>query len=203
MLKNWQNQSMKKILIVLTMVLLLAGCGKNGDSLPKSSSDESLADHQEPSSSETEILSEDHAILETYTVPEGWEKSEKHSTDSQIFYIEKGHENDEKPDNISIHVGKNKYRLDEHEQFRDAIVQQILMQLGGIEAQLNGDGTYTKQGDLLYIFTIDEGDIVTTQYYIVKDYGFCLIQLTNFSGSETTEQDAKDMVDSFVWDTEG
>lgn len=184
------------------MVLLLAGCGKNGASSPQSPSDESVADQQEPSSSETEISSEDYAIPGTYTVPEGWEKSEKHSTDSQIFYIEEGHENDEKPDNISIHVGKNKYSLDEHEQFRDAIVQQILMQLDDIEAQLNGDGTYTEQGDLLYIFTIDEGDIVTTQYYIVKDYGFCLIQLTNFSGSETTEQAARDMADSFVWDTE-
>ena len=39
----------------------------------------------EPSSSETEISSEDHAIPGSYTVPEGWEKSEKHSTDSQIF----------------------------------------------------------------------------------------------------------------------
>ena len=175
---------MKKILIVLlTMVLLLAGCGKNGASSPQSPSDESVADRQKPSSSETEISSEDHAIPGSYTVPEGWEKSEKHSTDSQIFYIEEGHENDEKPDNISIHVGKNKYSLEEHEQFRD--------------------GTYTEQGDLLYIFTIDEGDIVTTQYYIVKDYGFCLIQLTNFSGSETTEQAARDMVDSFVWDKEG
>ena len=194
---------MKKILIMLlAMVLLLAGCSKNRTSSPQSPSDESVADQQE-SSSETEISSEDPAIPGSYTVPAGWEKSEKHSTDSQIFYIEEGHENDEKPDNISIHVGKNKYSLDEHEQFRDAIVQQILMQLDGIEAQLNGDGTYTEQGDLLYIFTIDEGDIVTTQYYIVRDYGFCLIQLTNFSGSETTEQAARDMVDSFVWDTEG
>ena len=176
---------MKKILIVLlAMVLLLAGCGKNGTSSPQSPSDESVADQQEPSSSETEISSEYNAIPGSYIVPDGWEKSEK-------------------PDNISIHVGKNKYSLDEHEQFRDAIVQQILMQLDGIEAQLNGDGTYTEQGELLYIFTIDEGDIVTTQYYIVKDYGFCLIQLTNFSGSETTEQAARDMVDSFVWDTEG
>ena len=56
---------------------------------------------------------------------------------------------------------------------------------------------------MLYIFTIDEGDIVTTKYYIVRDYVFCLIQITNFSGSETTEQAARDMVDSFVWDTEG
>ena len=97
---------MKKILIVLlAMVLLLAGCGKNGTSSPQSPSDESVADQQEPSSSETEISSEDHAIPGSYTVPDGWEKSEKHSTDSQIFYIEEGHENDEKPDNISIHVG--------------------------------------------------------------------------------------------------
>ena len=43
---------MKKILIVLlTMVLLLAGCGKNGASSPQSPSDESVADQQEPSSS--------------------------------------------------------------------------------------------------------------------------------------------------------
>ncbi len=191
---------MKKILIVLlTMMLLFAGCGKNEDLSPQSPVDESVVEHQEPSPSETEISSEDNVIPGSYTVPEGWEKSEKYSTDSQIFYIEEGHENDEKPDNISIHTGKNDYSLDEHEQFRDAIVQQILMQLEGIEAQLNGDGTYTEQGDLLYIFTIDEGDIVTTQYYIVKDYGFCLIQLTNFSGLETTEQAARDMVDSFVW----
>ena len=48
---------MKKILIVLlTMVLLLAGCGKNGASSPQSPSDESVTDQQEPSSSETEIF---------------------------------------------------------------------------------------------------------------------------------------------------
>ena len=43
----------------------------------------------------------------------------------------------------------NTDRLNEHEQFRDAIVQQILMQLEGMEASLNGDGTYTEQGELL------------------------------------------------------
>ena len=54
---------MKKILIVLlTMVLLLAGCGKNGASSPQSPSDESVADRQKPSSSETEISSEDQKI---------------------------------------------------------------------------------------------------------------------------------------------
>ena len=53
---------MKKILIMLlAMVLLLAGCSKNGTSSPQSPSDESVADQQE-SSSETEISSEDPAI---------------------------------------------------------------------------------------------------------------------------------------------
>lgn len=75
--------------------------------------------------------------------------------------------------------------------------------LYGIESQLNGDEAYTEQGKLLYIFTTDEGDIVITQHYIVKDYGFCLIQITNFSGSGTTEQTVRDMVDIFVWETEG
>ena len=92
---------MKKILIVLlAMVLLLAGCGKNGTSSPQSPSDESVADQQEPSSSETEISSEDYAIPGSYIVPDGWEKSEKHSTDSQIFYIEV----------VNIRYGSNKLR---------------------------------------------------------------------------------------------
>ncbi len=170
---------MKKILLaVFCLMLFLTGCGK-------------------------EVKASNLDIPGSYTVPQGWVLSEKHSTDSQLFYIEEGREDDETPDNISIHVGKNNYSLEEHQQFRDAIVQQLLMQLEGVEAQLNGSGTYTQQGELLYIFTIDEGHVVTTQYYIVKDYGFCLIQLTNFSGSEAADQAAQEMADSFAWGQEG
>ncbi len=195
----------RKMIALLAMMLLLASCTKSKDSsvqTPTESSDHSVTSQQENQPSETRKPAEDTPIPGSYTVPDGWVKSEKYSTARQIFYVEKGHENDEKPDNIAINVGKNKYSLDEHERFRDAIVQQLLMQLNGSKAELNGDGTYTEQGDLLYIFTIDESDIVTTQYYIVKDHGFCLIQLTNFSGSESTEEAARAMVDSFVWDTE-
>lgn len=145
---------------------------------------------------------EHNNIPGSYTVPNGWEKSEKYSTDSRTFYIEEGHENDKTPDNISIHVGKNKYSLDQHEQFRDAIVKQLSAQLSGVDAQINGDGTYTKQGDILYIFTISEVDVITTQYYIVKDHGFCLIHLTNYSKSGSSDQAARDMADSFVWNPE-
>lgn len=76
------------------------------------------------------------------------------------------------------------------------------MQLEGVDAQLNGDGAYTEQGYVLYIFTIDEEDVTTKQYYIVKDYGFCLVQVTNFSKSESVYEAAQTIVDSFVWKTE-
>lgn len=170
----------KRLIAIFCLALLLAGCGKAAPTQPDSP-----------------------AIPGSYTVPQGWVLSEKHSTDSQLFYIAEGHENDERPDNISIHVGKNGYSLEEHQQFRDAIVQQLLMQLEGVQAQLNGTGTHTQQGELLYIFTIDEGSVVTTQYYIVKEYGFCLIQLTNFSGSEAADLAAREMADSFLWKQEG
>lgn len=193
------------MIALLAVMLLLTGCAKSKDTstqTPPESSGNSVTSQQETDSSEASKSAEDTVIPGSYTVPNGWVKSEKYSNDMQIFYIEEGHENDEKPDNIAINVGKNKYSLDEHEQFRDAIVKQLLMQMDGIDAELNGDGTDTEQGDLLYIFSIVESDVVTTQYYIVKDYGFCLIQLTNFSGSENAEEAARAMVDSFVWDAE-
>ncbi len=137
----------------------------------------------------------------TYTEPAGFVKSRKYSSDDKIFYVEKEHENDEMPDNIAINVGENRYSLEEHAAFRDAIVQQILWQLDGVKADLNGDGTYTEQGYMLYVFTIKEEEtgFVTKQYYIVDDYRYCLVQLTNYTGSESVDEAARIMVDSFVW----
>lgn len=197
---------MKRKMIVMIASMLLLICGAQSEAastqMPHESAGNSVMNQRENDPSESSKSAEDTAIPGSYTIPDGWVKAEKYSTGRQIFYIEEGHENDERPDNIAIHVGKNKYSLNEHGQFRDAIVKQLLMQLKGIEADLHGDGTYTAQGDLLYIFTIDEGNVVTTQYYILKDYGFCLVQLTNFSGSETSEEAARTMADSFVWNIE-
>lgn len=94
----------------------------------------------------------------------------------------------------------NRYSAEEHTAFRDAIVQQLLMQLDGVDAQLNGDGTYTEQDYVVYIFTIEEADgVITKQYYIVKDYGYCLVHVTNFRGAKDVFEAAQDIVDSFVW----
>ena len=44
-----------------------------------------------------------------------------------------------------------------------------MVQMQGIDAVLTGDGTYTEQGEVVYIFTISEEDVVTKQYYIVGE----------------------------------
>lgn len=146
---------------------------------------------------------DDTTIPGTYTVPEGWVKAEQYSTASKIFYVEEGHEQDELPDNISINIGTNKYSKENHAQFREAIVRQLLKQLEGIDAELLGDGTYTEQDYVVYIFTINEEDVVTKQYYIVDDYRYCLVHLTNYTGSENADEAAQAIVDSFVWEDAG
>ena len=42
-------------------------------------------------------------------------------------------------------------------------------------------------------------DVVTRQFYIVGDQRYCLIHLTNFTGSEQADDAARAMADSFVW----
>ena len=124
---------------------------------------------------------------------------EKYSTEDKIFYAEEGHEEDELPDNISVEVKTNRYSAEDHMEFRDAIVRQLTMQASRVGAELTGEGTFTDQEDVLYIFTISEEDVVTKQFYIVGDKRYCLIHLTNFTGSESADEAAQAMADSFVW----
>lgn len=139
----------------------------------------------------------------TYTIPDGWSKSDEYSTEEKFFYIEDGKDvsTSTPPDNISINIGKNRYSAEEHPVFRDAILKQILKQVDDTKATLNGSGTFTKQGYPVYIFTITEDDTgtITQQYYIVDDYRYCLIHLTNYTDSKSAAEAAKLMADSFIW----
>ncbi len=117
-----------------------------------------------------------------------------------------GHEEDEQPDNISVEMGTNRYSADEHLQFRDAIVRQLAVQMSGVKGMLTGDGTFTDNGDVLYILTMteepaEEGGqgIVTRQYYIVGEKRYVLVHLTIFSGDEAVQQAADKLAKSFVW----
>lgn len=193
---------MKKTFAVLLVMLgVLSGCTSdpaadqnNMQPVPPSESD---AQEQEEKKKDEESM-----IPGEYDVPDGWVKSETYSNARQIFYVEEGKEDSTQPDNISINVGENKYSAEEHTKFKDAILRQIMMQIQGQDVELDGTGTHTEQDYVVYIFTITEKEsgIVTKQYYIVDDYRFCLIQLTNFTGSEAADEAAQQMMDSFVWD---
>lgn len=183
----------KAFFLLLVAIFLLGGCSHEaGDS----SSPADLPDNEPPAEADQNVFPG------SYTVPDGWVLAEDFSTGEKFFYIEEGHENDELPDNISINVGANRYSADDHTAFRDAIVQQLLRQLKGIDAELTGDGSYTEQGDVVYTFTITESDVVTRQYYIVGDYRYCLIHLTSFTGSESAYDAAQAMADSFIWNND-
>lgn len=181
------------MLLFLLLSGSLAGCDRRTDTLV-------TAEHSDTDLQDNSQTTEEEVIFPgNYTVPENWIKVEKYSAEDKFFYVEEGHEEDEMPDNISIEIGTNRYSEEKHEQFRDAIVRQLMAQLQGADAELTGDGTHTQQGYVVYTFTITEADIVTKQYYIVGEQRYCLIHMTSFTGSDSADQAAMAMVDSFTW----
>lgn len=136
----------------------------------------------------------------SYEVLSGWIESKKHSTNDKFFYVLNGTENEKTPNNISVNVGSNKYSADEHENFRSAIVSQLLRQIGGKDGvELNANGSYTKKHYRLYTFIIKHENITTTLCYIVGDYKHVLIQETNFDGSDEVDEVTKNIVNTFEW----
>jgi hypothetical protein len=136
----------------------------------------------------------------TYEIPADWIESEAHSTNNKFFYVKEGQENDNKPNNISVNEGTNKYAASEHEKFRMAILNQLSMQIGGDEnVELNANGSNTKNGYVVYTFSIKDQDNTTTQYYIVGDYKYILVHETTYGDSTETDSAAQKIIDTFKW----
>ena len=188
------NKRLLAVALGLSLFMSLAACSNQQSPSDSSQENASTSEGVSPSDSETNL-----DFPGSYIVPDGWVKMEKYSTEDKIFYAEEGHEEDELPDNISVEVKTNRYSAEDHMEFRDAIVRQLTMQASRVGAELTGEGTFTDQEDVLYIFTISEEDVVTKQFYIVGDKRYCLIHLTNFTGSESADEAAQAMADSFVW----
>lgn len=138
----------------------------------------------------------------TYRLPNNWVESEEHSTENKFFYILQDDEDKERPNNISINEGKNRYSKLNHKQFKEAILRQLNMQINGEDdITINASGSYTDNNYILYTFVINEQNenITTIQYYIVGDYKYILIQETVFGESEETDNAAEEIVNSFKW----
>lgn len=193
--------------LVLLLASSLAGCGDkpresaSGETDAPSTASVPAAPHsRQPETPAPPDKGSESGFPGSYTVPDGWVKMEQYSRADKVFYAEEGHEDDERPDNISVEVKTNRYSAEDHMKFRDAIVRQLTMQASRAGAELTGEGTFTAEEDILYIFTISEEDVVTKQFYVVGDRRYCLIHLTNFTGSESADEAARAMADSFVWD---
>lgn len=137
----------------------------------------------------------------TYIVSNGWIESKTHSDDEKYFYVKDGHDNDDKPNNISINQGTNRYSKSEHEAFKDAIYVQLAKQASQNDSEIMANGSTTEKGELVYTFIIKSSDVTITQYYVVGEKKYVMIyeSIWNKDGADETDEVAKKMVNSFEW----
>ena len=97
-------------------------------------------------------------IFGTYEIPNDWVEVKQWSSGGKFFYARKDSESEQMPTNISIEMGKNRYSEKSHEEFRNAILRQLSIQVknSGIDATIGGSGLNTNNGYIYYKFTIEE-----------------------------------------------
>jgi hypothetical protein len=144
----------------------------------------------------------------SFLLPNDWVEISRYSKNGKYFYAHESEEIGLNMTNISIEMGTNRYLLEEHIIFRYEIQRQLLIQsqrAGG--TGLYGSGTFTKNDDPLYIFTIQHKDrngvkdVTTIQYYIIGNKKHILIHVTDFHNDTTSnvEETARAIADSFKW----
>ncbi len=139
----------------------------------------------------------------SYVVSNNWIESKEHSNNSKFFYVASEEEREERPNNISVNVGTNKYSSSEHEKFRDAILLQLSYQISDSSDCTINANSFTKDNNyVVYEFDIFEksDNIMTKQFYIVGDYKYVLVHETVYDfPSDEVDGVAKRIVDSFEW----
>ena len=123
-----------------------------------------------------------------------------HSTKDKLFYSLEKDAKISRPDNISVNVGRNYYKKEQHELFKRAIQEQLYKQVGK-DAVVKGSGLTTSKGNYVYKFIITKSYDKTkiTQYYIVGDYKYVLVYETNFSNNRDLDIASYNIVDTFEW----
>lgn len=175
---------MKKIFIILAFCLLLTGCV-----LPRRTSINNLVKNDN-------LIETSYG---TFTIPSTWVKRDDHSTANKYFFANRN-DNNSIPNNISVEIGTNRYSKDDHMTFKTAIQNQLVYQVKGSGATINGSGSTTSNGYIVYTFRINMSSQTTVQHYIVGDYKYVLVHETIWDGNTSdTDNAAKEIVNSFKW----
>lgn len=184
------------IIITIAVFFIISKSNKNANLLNKNSENSNNSDNSDNEENEY-LVTKDFG---SYMMSNDWPENVENSTYNKFFYIKKGDENKNRPNNISINSGKNKYSSEMHEKFKYAILAQLSRQLNNdSDSTLDASGSYTKNGYILYTFIIKDEKSTTTQYYIIGDYKYILIQETLYENSDEIDSVAQEMVDSFKW----
>jgi hypothetical protein ELI_0225 len=194
---------MKKIFLIPIIILALTACGSSRTGIMEDS--KKVESHKNEKSKDTKEEGGERIKKKfgSFIIPDGWVEAKEQSGHGKYFYVVKGHENDVRPNNISINKGHQNYNLDESEKFAESTTWQLNMQLkqSGIDAVVYGSSGTTDAGDIMYIFDIkfNDSNEIDRQYYILRDKKFVMIYMSNFDNDESVNETAKLMAKSFEW----
>ena len=113
-------------------------------------------------------------------------KNIEHSTNDTTFYT------------LEEDKDKDLPEVEEHEKFKEAILEQLGMQKNLIDT-LNSSGFTTDKGYPAYKFVITNQKLTATQYYIVGDNKFVLVYESNYTGNKEIDKQAEYIVNTFEW----
>lgn len=187
---------MKKLIlsVALCLALTLAACGAPA---PSSATQPASAGTSADSAAATELKK----TFGTFTLPQGWLESHELSKENFYFYLKDGTDLQKPTSNISVSYGTNKYGKGEEMDFARAIDQQLKSQVDLETVSYSGVGSSTKQDIPLITMTVEDKEALTVQYYIVGEYRYVMVQMTDFYDEQVpdVQQVALNIVDSFVW----
>ncbi len=189
---------MKKILLIIITVFAitaLTACTNNVEIAQEQStgqaSEQTDGKAQERETQQTAQTQEQSSLgnvekdFGTYNVFDGWYEDTDFAQGA-FTYIPDGTVISVPFDSVSVSHGTNRYTVDEHEMFRDAILEQLVPMLPN-NVQLNANGFFTEKGYNCYEFEIlYPADEAQRQAYIVGEKEFVLIDEMNFGGEEST-----------------
>jgi hypothetical protein len=150
----------------------------------------------------------------TYDTPSDWIEVDKFPGLAWNFWYSQKDENIEAPDwtHIRVSFSRNPFKMEDHENFKEAILGQLLrqfIQAGPTQKPeiTNFTETMTTKNYLVFIFTIEHYEtkldkkVTSIQYYIIGDEKHAVLYLTVFDEEKILPaiEAAEIITNSFEW----